>query len=53
MVFLYKFLYRNLKGYRFLIILAILVTCAQVGCDLLAAMLEMGRRARKATQGKP
>src|SRR5436309_15746905 len=38
MVFLAKFLHRNLKGYRFLIILAILVTFAQVGSDLLAAM---------------
>jgi ABC-type multidrug transport system fused ATPase/permease subunit len=36
--FLAKFLYRNLKGYRFLIILAILVAFAQVGSDLLAAM---------------
>ena len=38
MVFLCKFLYRNLKGYRFLVILAILVTFTQVGSDLLAAM---------------
>src|SRR5438128_2065134 len=38
MVFLGKFLYRNLKGYRFLVILAILVTFTQVGSDLLAAM---------------
>src|SRR2546421_8357276 len=38
MLFLCKFLYRNLKGFRFLILLAILVTCAQVGSDLLAAM---------------
>ncbi|QBD82174.1 ATP-binding cassette domain-containing protein [Ktedonosporobacter rubrisoli] len=38
MLFLCKFLYRNLKGYRFLIILAILVTISQVGSDLLAAM---------------
>ncbi len=38
MVFLAKFLYRNLKGFRFLVILAILVTFAQVGSDLLAAM---------------
>src|SRR6266581_6679943 len=38
MLFLCKFLYRNLKGFRFLILLAILLTCAQVGCDLLAAM---------------
>jgi len=38
MVFLFKFLYRNLKGYRFLVMLAMLVTIAQVGSDLLAAM---------------
>src|SRR5438552_8609122 len=38
MLFLVKFLYRNLKGYRFLVILAMLVTVAQVGSDLLAAM---------------
>src|SRR5690242_14312307 len=38
MLFLGKFLYRNLKGYRFLVILAILVTIAQVGSDLAAAM---------------
>src|SRR5947207_227650 len=38
MLFLCKFLYRNLKGFRFLILLAIFVTCAQVGSDLLAAM---------------
>ena len=38
MVFLATFLYRNLKGFRFLVILAILVTFAQVGSDLLAAM---------------
>ena len=38
MLFLVKFLYRNLKGYRFLIILAMIVTIAQVGSDLLAAM---------------
>src|SRR5947209_17234016 len=38
MLFLFKFLYRNLKGYRFLIILAILIIFAQVGSDLLAAM---------------
>jgi ATP-binding cassette, subfamily B, bacterial len=37
-VFLATFLYRNLKGFRFLVILAILVTFAQVGSDLLAAM---------------
>src|SRR5437667_753008 len=38
MVFLAKFLHRNLKGYRFLVILAIMVSFAQVGSDLLAAM---------------
>lgn len=38
MIFLAKFLYRNLKGFRFLVILAILVAFAQVGSDLLAAM---------------
>ena len=38
MILLFKFLYRNLKGYRFLVILAMLVTVAQVGSDLLAAM---------------
>src|SRR5256714_57321 len=37
MLFLGRFLYRNLKGYRFLLILAILVTIAQVGSDLAAA----------------
>jgi ATP-binding cassette subfamily B protein len=35
---LFKFLYRNLKGYRFLVIIAIVVVILQVGCDLLAAM---------------
>ena len=38
MIFLCKFLYRNLKGYRFLVIIAILVAVAQVSCDLIAAM---------------
>lgn len=38
MLFLFQFLYRNLKGYRFLVVLAMLVTVAQVGSDLLAAM---------------
>jgi ATP-binding cassette subfamily B protein len=37
-LFLFQFLYRNLKGYRFLVVLAMLVTVAQVGSDLLAAM---------------
>jgi ABC-type multidrug transport system fused ATPase/permease subunit len=35
---LFKFLYRNLKGYRFLIFIAIAVLILQVGADLLAAM---------------
>jgi ATP-binding cassette subfamily B protein len=34
---LFKFLYRNLKGYRFLVILAILVTVTLVGSDILTA----------------
>lgn len=38
MVFLSKFLYRNLKGLHILIFLAILVTFLQVGSDLIAAM---------------
>jgi hypothetical protein len=38
MLFLCKFLNRNLKGFRFLVILAMLITVAQVGSDLLAAM---------------
>ena len=38
MLLLFRFLYRNLKGYRFLVMLAMLVTVAQVGSDLLAAM---------------
>src|SRR5579864_3482982 len=38
MLMLFRFLYRNLKGYRFLVVLAMLVTVAQVGSDLLAAM---------------
>src|SRR5436305_12509638 len=38
MSFLCQFLYRNLKGYRFLVVLAILVTITQVGSDLVAAM---------------
>lgn len=33
-----RFLYTHLKGYRFLIVLAIAVTFAQVGCDLVAAL---------------
>src|SRR5437588_1254982 len=35
---LFKFLYRNLKGYRFLIIIAISVVLLGVGADILAAM---------------
>ncbi|GAC1391042.1 MAG: hypothetical protein NVS4B11_23690 [Ktedonobacteraceae bacterium] len=38
MIVLCKFLYRNLKGYRLLVLLAVLVTFAQVGADLTAAM---------------
>src|SRR2546421_146786 len=34
---LFKFLFRNLKGYRFLVVLAILVTVLQVGSDIAAA----------------
>ena len=34
---LFKFLYRNLKGYRFLVVIAILVTFMQVGCDIMTA----------------
>ena len=37
MLFLGRFLYRNLKGYRFLLAIAILVTITQVGSDLVAA----------------
>src|SRR2546422_1181081 len=35
---LFKFLFRNLKGYRFLVVLVILVVIAQVGSDLLVAL---------------
>src|SRR6185312_8667794 len=35
---LVKFLYRNLKGLRFLVVLAIIVTIAQVGADILTAL---------------
>jgi ATP-binding cassette subfamily B protein len=38
MMILAHLLYRNLKGFRLLVVLAILVTFTQVGCDLLAAM---------------
>jgi ABC-type multidrug transport system fused ATPase/permease subunit len=35
-MFLARFLYRNMKGYRFLAVLAILVAFTQVSCDILA-----------------
>ena len=35
---LFNFLFRNLKGYRFLVLLAIFVTVAQVGADVLTAL---------------
>lgn len=35
---LLRFLYRNLRGYRRLVVLAIVVTILQVGCDIGAAM---------------
>jgi ATP-binding cassette subfamily B protein len=38
MLFLWKFLTRNLKGYHLLVVCAMLVSVAQVGCDLIAAM---------------
>src|SRR5437660_9974907 len=38
MSFLGQFLYRHLKGYRLLVVLAIFITITQVGSDLLAAM---------------
>ncbi|MBV9228532.1 MAG: ATP-binding cassette domain-containing protein [Chloroflexi bacterium] len=34
---LFAFLYRNLKGYRLLVVIAVLVTFAQVGCDIMTA----------------
>jgi ATP-binding cassette subfamily B protein len=34
----FKFLYRNLKGYRFLVVLAIIITVAQVGADIITAL---------------
>lgn len=34
---LFQFLWRNLRGYRFLVILAIVVTISQVGCDIMVA----------------
>lgn len=36
-IMLFKFLFRNLKGYRLLVIIAIIVTVLQVGCDIGAA----------------
>ena len=33
-----SFLFRNLKGYRFLVVLTFAVTFAQVGADLLLAL---------------
>jgi len=35
-MFLVKFLYRNLKGYRFLVVLAIVAAIMQVSCDIIA-----------------
>lgn len=35
---LFQFLYRNLKGYRLLVALAIIVTISQVGCDIITAL---------------
>ncbi len=35
-MFLFTFLYRNLKGFRFLVVLAILVAVLQVGSDIIA-----------------
>src|SRR5258708_19472981 len=32
-----KFLFRNLKGYRLLVVIAIIVTVLQVGCTIAAA----------------
>ncbi len=34
----FAFLYRHLKGYRSLVVIALLVTVAQVGCDIVAAL---------------
>ena len=36
-MFLFKFLFRNLKGYRFLVVLAVIVTVLQVGSEIAAA----------------
>src|SRR2546429_4319111 len=38
MVFLIKFLWRNLRGYRLLFALTIIVTISQVGCDIVTAL---------------
>ena len=38
MVFLIQFLWRNLKGYRVLFALTIIVTVSQVGCDIITAL---------------
>ncbi len=35
-MFIFNFLYRNLKGYRLLIVLAIVVAVAQVSSDIIA-----------------
>src|SRR5712692_10188259 len=34
---MFKFLYRNLKGYRYLVVIAIIVTFLAVGCEIVAA----------------
>jgi ATP-binding cassette subfamily B protein len=36
MVFLFRFLVNNLKGYRFLVVLTVLVAVTQVSCDIIA-----------------
>src|SRR5579864_8343217 len=38
MVMLFKFLWRNLKGYRLLFVLTIIITVSQVGSDIVAAL---------------
>src|SRR5579884_594856 len=38
MGFLFRFLYRNMKGYRFLVVLAILVSFADVAVEILQAL---------------
>ncbi len=35
---MFRFLFRNLKGYRLLIVIAIVLTFLQVGCDILVAL---------------